>query len=236
MRILILVSLSILLAACQFKDEKREVFAPPALEERKAVSELPNSTSYADLPGSVIHEVQFFPQAPQGNWSLPWKETCEEASIALGYHYYLGEKITLQDFKTDLLDMVEWQEKNFGYYKDTTISETAELLSGYYDFDDHWLLDEPTITDLKKELADNHLIVAPFAGQMLGNPYFTGLGPDYHMALIVGYDEEHFIVHDVGTRRGEDFEYEHETVMNALHDWVPSGEVRQGAKRVLVLE
>ncbi|MFA6436560.1 MAG: hypothetical protein WCW30_05520, partial [Candidatus Gracilibacteria bacterium] len=84
-------------------------------------------------------------------------------------------------------------------------------------------------------------IVAPFAGRYLGNPYFTGKGPIYHSLVIRGYDETHFITNDVGTRHGENFIYEYDVLLNALHDWHDSASyeddgILRGAKRVMVVK
>lgn len=38
------------------------------------------------------------------------------------------------------------------------------------------------------------------------------------MMVIRGYDETYFYTNDVGTRRGENFRYTHETIMDAMHD------------------
>ena len=84
-------------------------------------------------------------------------------------------------------------------------------------------------------------MVAPFAGRTLGNPFFTGLGPVYHNLVIRGYDNDRFITNDVGTRHGQNFIYDSNVLMTALHDWHeaaatdPDG-ILLGAKKVLVVK
>jgi hypothetical protein len=83
-------------------------------------------------------------------------------------------------------------------------------------------------------LTNENLIIAPFAGRMLGNPFYSGEGPYYHMLVIKGYDEENFITNDVGTRRGENFIYSYETVMQAIHDYRETG-IETAPKKVMVI-
>jgi hypothetical protein len=55
-------------------------------------------------------------------------------------------------------------------------------------------------------------------GQKLGNPYFSGAGPERHMLLVRGYDpiKKQFITNDPGTKRGENYRYSESTIMNSI--------------------
>ncbi len=184
--------------------------------------------------------VPFYSQAPHGDWGMPYQEACEEASLLLAWYYVQGEWPSIDEFEADELAMVGWETEYFGQYEHTDITQTAEMASVYLGFDNWQILENPTAEDLKAELAAGNPIVAPFAGRYLGNPYFTGLGPVYHMLVIRGYDEDEFITNDVGTRHGENFVYSYDTLINALHDWDDSASyddegILNGGKRVLVL-
>ncbi len=194
----------------------------------------------ADLSMAVNLNVPFYSQAPYGDWGMPYQEACEEASLLLAWYYVNGRTPSIDEFEADELAMVDWEIEYFGQYEHTDISQTAEIASVYLGFDNWEILENPTIDDLKRELSEGNPIVAPFAGRYLGNPYFTGLGPVYHMLVIKGYDEDEFITNDVGTRHGSNFVYKYDTLMNALHDWHDSAEtddegILNGAKKVLVL-
>ena len=131
--------------------------------------------------------------------------------------------------------MVDWENEHFGYYESTPVEQVVELYKGYFaDAFDVKVIEDPTVDDLKQELAQGHLIVGPFAGRMLGNPFYSGEGPYYHMMVIKGYDETHFITNDVGTRRGENFIYDYQTILDAMHDYKEPGIESQPA-RVIVL-
>ena len=236
-KILILVAF-LLLAACtpdesRFKSDvpvSRPSFGGQVDEVTVAGPETP-----AALPDAVNLDVPFYPQAPDADWGMPWQEACEEASVTLAYHYFLEEPLTKEQFKKDVLRLVDWQNEHFGDYEHSTVGQTAEMLEGYFGFTDYRILDSPTIEDMKKELAAGHIIVAPFAGRMLKNPFYSGEGPYYHMMVLKGYDEKHFITNDVGTKRGLDFIYPYATIMSALHDYLPTA-IETAPGRVIVVE
>jgi|GEM_PF-304926 hypothetical protein len=193
-----------------------------------------------NLPAQINLDVTFYSQAPFGDWGMPYQEACEEASLLLAYNYVMERSVTAEEFEQELLDMVAWEVTMFGQYEHTTIEQTARILNEYLEYGEWEILTNPSEEELKSHLAAGNPIVAPFAGRYLGNPYFTGLGPVYHMLVIRGYDDTHFITNDVGTRHGENFIYEYNILMNALHDWHDDAKtddegILMGSKQVLIL-
>ena len=56
------------------------------------------------------------------------------------------------------------------------------------------------------------------------------------MLVIVGYTETEFITHDPGTRRGKNYRYTFDTIMDAIHDWTGvKEEIGTGVPRVLIV-
>ena len=185
-------------------------------------------------PQSEINlDVTFFPQAPDADWSLPWKEACEEASSTLAYYYLANKPLSKEKFKEEVLELVTWQKKNYGDYLHTTVDQTAKMIREYFGYNDLEILENPTIDQMKEYLSKGHLIIAPFAGRQLGNPFYSGEGPIYHMLVIKGYDEESFITNDVGTKRGHNFIYPYKTIMSSMHDY--DTDISMGEKRVIVM-
>ena len=197
----------------------------------------PVGIQVGELPEEINLDVPFFSQAPDGDWGMPWQEACEEASITLAYYYASDKDLTKEQFKKEIYKLVDWQNENYGDYEHTTILQTLKMLESNYELriTNYELIEEPTIDDLKKELAQGNMIVAPFAGRLLNNPFYSGEGPLYHMMVLRGYDEKNFITNDVGTRRGENFIYSYQIIMNAMHDWHDEN-IDLGAKRVIVFK
>jgi len=91
------------------------------------------------------------------------------------------------------------------------------------------------LINIKKEIAAGHPVIVPAAGKVLPNPNFTNGGPNYHMLLIIGYDQTDFITNDPGTRNGKNFRYTYDGLINAIHDWNPNN-ILDGRKAVLVFD
>jgi len=189
------------------------------------------------LPESVQIDLPFFAQAPDGNRDQPRQDACEEASIILAAFGLKWVPLSKDRFRSEILNLVALQNKLFGSYVDTDIAQTKELYEIYYGIGTAEIIENPTVQSLREELAAGHVVVAPFAGQLLWNIYYANGGPRYHMLVISGYNAGWFYTHDVGTRRGEAYWYSNDVLLHALHDFVPKAKwsITQGEKKVLSL-
>ncbi|MCH7759451.1 C39 family peptidase, partial [Patescibacteria group bacterium] len=135
-----------------------------------------------------------------------------------------GEGLTLLQAETEILALVDFEEKTYGYSNDTSAEDTAKLFKSYFNYDLVSLRYGIDYQDIKVELAKGNLIIVPANGTKLGNPYFTPPGPLEHMLVIRGYDDltQEFITNDPGTKRGEGFRYDYQVLENAIRDY-PSG-------------
>lgn len=193
----------------------------------------------AEEPGVVAQinlAVPFTSQAPFGVWDEVHEETCEEAALLMVHRFYEGEsgRIAPQDAEDELQRLVAMEMDLFGYYKDTTAAETGILAREAYGYARTEVLESPTVDDLKAHVAAGRPIIFPAAGRMLGNPNFSGEGPLYHVFVIRGYANGKFIANDPGTRNGETYLYDEQTLMDAMHDW-NDGDVLNGARVALVV-
>lgn len=185
------------------------------------------------LPEKFSLDVPFTPQAPHADWALPYKEACEEASALTVHFFYERKTFTPEIADSEILKMVEFEKTSLGFYEDTTAAQTAEVMKNYWNYSRVDVIENPSVKLIKSHIAAGRPVIVPAAGRELGNPYFTPPGPVYHMLVIRGYDKTHFFTNDVGTRRGENYRYNIDVVMNAMHDW-NNGDVANGAKRIIV--
>jgi hypothetical protein len=130
-------------------------------------------------------------------------------------------------------------EKNHQYSEDVSITELSVIAQKYYGLAPT-VIDNVTEGSIKKQLAKRIPVIIPAAGRTLGNPYFSGEGPWYHMLVIIGYREglfgTVFITNDPGTKRGAKYEYASDVLLNAIHDWTGvKEEIEQGDKRALTV-
>jgi hypothetical protein len=191
--------------------ESEEKINPPEIKDYK------QSHYDNQIPDSYNLAVPFAPQAPRGDWSLPYQEACEEASLIMAYRFFSKQGLTYDEMDSEIKKLVAWQIEKFGYYKDTTSKEVVIMARDYFGMDSELDFDT-SVDNIKKIISNNNLIIIPAAGRLLPNPYFSGEGPAYHMLLIRGYTKTHFITNDPGTKRGEEFVYKHNDLIRAIHD------------------
>jgi len=182
-------------------------------EQRKKILE----EQMTPLPTSVdLPNVIFYSQAPNGNWNEPYQNACEEASILLAYYYTQWKRPDKKSYNQDLLNLMAWEQHNLWYHKDTTIEEFLYLIKNFLKHQNAYIVNNPSIQKIKREISKWNIIIAPFRGKELYNPHYSLGGPDYHVMVIKGYTASQFIVHDVWTVRGESWKYNIDVIMSAL--------------------
>jgi hypothetical protein len=194
------------------------------------------SPTPSSLPREINLAVPFTSQAPHANWEDPYGEFCEEASALMAAFYLQDKTIPSADFAdAELLKIMNFEIDRFGYHLDTTAEETTVILKEYFKISSVKLIDNPTVNQIKEAVASGKVVIVPAAGRMLPNPNFTAPGPLYHMLVVKGYTSDgKFITNDPGTRKGANFVYEFQDLMDAIHDW-NGGDVLNGKKIVIVV-
>lgn len=179
--------------------------------------------------------VPFTSQAPGGDWNYPFNHTCEEASVLMVHYYLAGISVgAVEETKKDLLNMVAFEDKKYGFSNDTTVEETATFVRDYYKYK-VTVVYNITADQIKEELEEGNPVVVPTAGQLLNNPNFTPPGPVYHMLVVKGYSNGMFITNDPGTRNGADYKYSEAVLMNAIHDF-DKGNVLNGKSAMIIIK
>ena len=203
-------------------------------ESSASVGNEPEIFSNTALPKSVLIEVPFSSQAPDGNWDPPYDEACEEISLIMAQRYLTNQSFTPQEADQEIRNLTTWVELQ-NLPVDITAEQLAQVASEYYNLQTK-IMNEPTVDDLKQELAAGNPVILPLAGQRLGNPYYSGDGPPYHMLTVIGYTSTQFITNDPGTKRGAGYKYNYDVLMSAIHNWTGSKEtIGQGEAVALVV-
>lgn len=207
----------------------------PVIEKPTSTPE-PNPTpTPPTIPASGMLTVPFTTQAPFANWDATHEEACEEASLIMLYHYQKGTSIdSPSSADKEILDLISWETNN-DYSVDVTVGQISEIAKKYFDLNSGRIVTDLSVESIKKEISAGHPIIVPAAGKILPNPNFRNGGPNYHMLVIVGYDETDFITNDPGTRNGKNFRYKYDDLINAIHDWDP-GNILNGRKAFLVFD
>ncbi|MFH1207549.1 MAG: C39 family peptidase [Patescibacteria group bacterium] len=198
------------------------------------VNQNTNQEPVAAIPDEFNLAVPFTTQAPLVNWDEQHEESCEEAAALIVHYYWQKKTFTPTIANKELQTIVDYENANLGFYKDTTAEQTAEFIRGLWGYKKVAVKYDFTLDDIKKEIAQGRPVIVPTAGRMLGNPNFKSPGPLYHMIVIRGWTKDMIITNDPGTRKGEGYQYTPEVIMNAIHDW-NSGDVDNGQKAMIVV-
>lgn len=224
----------------QIQDFVQDFFKPqlpaPISAEEFNKNPLPTDTQISNLiPQTFNLNVPFGSQAPFANWDMPYQEACEEAAAIMVHYYYESKQLTPKIMNEEILKLVEWENKTFGYYEDTKASEIARILHEYFGHKNVEVRYEFAINDIKEEIAQGRPVILPAAGRLLPNPNFRQPGPIYHALVAKGYTENKIITNDPGTRKGHDFLYDPKELMNALHEWNEE-DILKGGKAMVVVK
>ena len=149
--------------------------------------------------------------------------------------FWEGKKtISSQEAEDELQRLVAWMTAQ-GYGYDVTMTQMLDVAKRFYGLNGT-VETEVTAERIRELLREGRPIVLPVAGREIGNPYFSGEGPYYHVLVIVGYDGDELITHDPGTKRGEYYRYDTDVLLAANHDWTGvKEETNTGPKTMLVL-
>ena len=170
--------------------------------------------------------VPFSPQAPFGDWTdLRQQDACEETIALMAVSWARGETFTRAEALQKIIEISDWELAKYGEFRDTSTDDMVSwIFRDYFQFDGVHTEYDVTAEDLIRELQKGNILGVPVAGRALKNPFFTLPGPLNHMVLVIGYDEasREFIVHDPGTKQGENFRYDRLVLENAMRDY-PTG-------------
>ncbi len=192
------------------------------------------SAEVKNLADNISLAVPFAPQAPHANWGQPYQDACEEAAVIMVEQYLRGAGLTPDEMDQEILKMVAWEDEFFGFSKDTNIAEVKRLVDNYSPTFTASARYDITIDDIKEELLKGNPVIVLANGQLLGNPYYTQPGPEKHALVIKGFTGNEFITNDPGTRRGADFVYSAEKLLNAVIDY-DGGTPGTGKKAMIVI-
>ncbi|MEI8230407.1 MAG: C39 family peptidase [Candidatus Peregrinibacteria bacterium] len=240
---LTMLTLGSLLSSCT----RKPTFSPPDVivtnpqktassSAHSSITQKPSSVpAAAPAPASLLITVPFAPQAPFAKWDALHEEACEEMSLIMVHHFLEGTPLPLQTAEDELQLMITWERAN-GFADDITATELGSVAQSLFGYRSR-ILTEITAEALRRELRAGNPIIIPAAGRLLGNPFFSGDGPWYHMLVVTGFNKDGFITNDPGTKRGESFWYSTDVLMNAIHDWNVSKEkISEGPKKAIVIE
>lgn len=197
-----------------------------------------NNTVLAAEKSTVLLKVPYTSEIPNGSWTKPWNNACEEASIVMVKGYYFGyEATTKQIAMDDMSPLFKIEDKLFGSNADSDATRTAKLINDYTDFT-ATIKENPTLDQIKNELTNGRPVIAMLYAKDLSNPNhrWRAGGSYYHVLVLVGFDDKtnEFITNDSGDPvTGANYRYKYEAIMTGLHDFNYKTKHADGPPRVL---
>lgn len=169
------------------------------------------------LPSSKNIDVPFTSQAPTGNWSEPWKNACEETSIYMVSSFYADDAIKRDQAIKRIKEIIAAKNEEFNVSADESLEKISELIKLLGMPWTTEIVQNPSIEDIKKQLASNQPIIAPVFAPAL---HYAAGGPDYHVMVMTGYDDKtsEFIVNDPALKNGKGIRFKYDVFMKAIHD------------------
>lgn len=217
----------------QEADINEEKMALPSPKTEYSIQNTEFSQTPTPIPEELNLNVPFTSQAPSANWDYTHEEACEEVAILMANRYFQGRGIaSADDAEAGLQEIIAWEKENLGFFESTTAKESARVITEMLGLKAE-IVENPTIDQIKQAIAENKLVIVPAAGRELGNPFYKSPGPLYHFLLIKGFTKTQFITNDPGTKRGANYPYDFDVVLNANHDW--NGGNISGGQRVVIL-
>ena len=168
--------------------------------------------------------VPYINEAPSGNWSGPWKNACEEASITMVEFYYRGKTtVTIKEAEAFMTMLFEKQNARYGSNANSDAMQFKYLIDNFTSFKAE-IVRNPTIEQIKNEIDKERPVISLHYGFALKNPNipFLPSGTSYHAMVIIGYDDttKEFIVNDDGdTKTGAGHRYGYDLFMSSLHEY-----------------
>lgn len=233
--VLAIISIAIFLILKPDSEEKlnQEKKSLPLSQSAESAVISPAETKFA-IKKELNLDVPFTSQAPDANWDAVHEEACEEASLLMADRYLASRVITgKSDAEEGIQTIISWERKKLGFFESTNAQETARVAREMLGLTAE-VIENPTVEEIKIALNKNKLILIPFAGRELDNPFYKSPGPLYHMLVIKGYTETKFITNDPGTKNGADYPYDYDRILDANHDW-NNGDVQKGVRVMIVL-
>lgn len=198
-----------------------------SVSSRVSVSAKPTASISPSVKLVLLSDVPFTSQAPFGGWDDPRQQDgCEETSSLMAVYWAQHKTLTPDQALAEILAAADYEQATYGSYHDTDAQDTVtRIIKGYFKYTNATARSNINVEDIKKELYAGHIVLTPMNGQKLGNPNFTGGGPERHMLVIIGYDpaKNQFITNDPGTRKGKGYRYSAAVIQGALREY-PTGD------------
>ncbi len=213
-------------------------FSDSNVATKLELPELKEIVQIVEPKKSIVLNVPYVSEAPDGNWTGSWINTCEESSITMVHRFYQGESTTtIAESKEFMTILFKEQKKLYGSDANSNSERTLDLIKKFADFNGE-IVTDPTIDNIKNEIKKGRPVISMHYGTDLQNPNipFMATGSAFHVIVVIGFNDEtqQFITHDNGDAKdGINHAYSYDIFMNSLHDYNHKTYKSDGPARVI---
>lgn len=199
-------------------------FSDSTVATKLELSEIKNIVKIVEPKKTIILDVPYVSEAPDGNWTGSWINACEESSVTMVHRFYQGESTTtIEESKEFMTLLFNEQRKLYKSDMNSNSERTLDLIKKFADFNGEIVVN-PTIDSIKDEIRNGRPVISMHYGVELQNPNvpFKPTGSAFHVIVVVGFNDEtqQFITHDNGdAKEGINHAYSYDIFMDSLHDY-----------------
>lgn len=169
------------------------------------------------LAPAVKLDVPYISQAPDGNWISPWDKACEEASAIMIDYFYTQAAFTRDITQTNILKIVDWENKNLEKNADTDAIETIKFINTNTSYT-ATVKTTPRLEEIKAELRKSRPIIALVNRYTLYKTPPVGSKNSYHTVVITGFNDENGEFSVLDPADPDRNIYAYSDLISALHD------------------
>ncbi len=168
--------------------------------------------------------VPFLVQAPLNGWGdYRLAQGCEEAAAIMAVAWAKEQTfISPSQGRKQIIAISNWEKKNFGYYVDTSIQDTANhIIKDYLKYDKIEVKENISTDDIINALDQGNIVLVAINGRKVDSPYYRKPGPLHHTVVVIGYDPatEIFTINDPGSIHGANWKVKKGILQTGLQNY-----------------
>lgn len=154
--------------------------------------------SFSSSAQATLLDVPYTSQAPFGEWVDPRQQDgCEEASIFMAVSWIRKQQIDPSEARMQIIGMSDFQQHFFGYFKDSSAQDTANLMVNYFGYSNIDVQPNISVDNIKAAIDQNYLVIVPINPRVISTSLYNR-ATTKHTVVVIGYDNstDEIIYHD----------------------------------------
>ena len=174
------------------------------------------NTIISKTNAEILLNVPFIPQTGFAEKEIE-DVGCEEVSILMVKGFLDNEMLNEEEALTEIKKMINSQVVQYGNHPLLDALKIGSLVEKTYDLKPTILADANKETIIE-QLKNNNPVIVPVLAKKLKNPFYPNY-QGYHTLVVVGINNNNFIVNDPGTTSGSNYIYPFDILEKAMYNF-----------------